>query len=93
MTDYEKSNKYNVLLNKRSRAFLNGLDNFSYSNLLSKILDLEKEPRPTGCVKLSVQNAYRIRWTFYRVLYTVDDKEHNVFVYEISKRKDAYKKR
>lgn len=92
MTNYEKSVKYNVLLNKRSRAFLNGLDNFAYSNLLTKILGLENEPRPTGCVKLSVKNAYRIRWAFYRVLYTIDDKEHSVFVYEIAHRKEAYKK-
>lgn len=46
-----------------------------------------------GCTKLSVNKGYRIRHGNFRVLYVIDDLEKTVLIYDISHRKDAYKKR
>jgi mRNA interferase RelE/StbE len=93
MTGREVKAMYKVLVNKKSRDFLNKLDEFVYKSILAKIFSLEDEPRPTGSIKLSVKNGYRIRWTVYRILYTIDDNEKAVFVYDINHRKDIYKKK
>jgi mRNA interferase RelE/StbE len=93
MTNIEPNFKYQVLVNKRSREFLNKLDKFAYKNILDKILSLENESRPTGSIKLAIKDAYRIRWSVFRILYTIDDNSKMIFVYDIEHRKNVYKKR
>ena len=93
MTNSEKATKYQVLVNKRSREFLNKLDKLAYNNILGKILSLEDDSRPTGCIKLSIQDAYRIRWSVYRILYTIDDNNKIILVYDIEHRKNVYRKK
>ncbi|MBM2815385.1 MAG: Plasmid stabilization system protein [Ignavibacteria bacterium] len=93
MTDNEEKIKYQVLVNKKSREFLNKLDKLAYTNILSKMVSLEDESRPTGCIKLAIKDAYRIRWSVYRLLYTIDDDNKIISVYDIAHRKDVYKKK
>jgi len=93
MTNSEEKTNYQVLINKRSRNFLNQLDNYPYNKILDKIMDLEKEPRPTGCIKLAVKEGYRIKWSIYRILFTINDKEKIIYIYEIAHRKEIYKKK
>lgn len=93
MTDNAEKAKYQVLVNKKSREFLNQLDKLAYKNILGKILSLEDESRPTGSIKLAIKDAFRIRWGVYRILYTIDDKDKRILVYDIDHRKDVYKKR
>jgi mRNA interferase RelE/StbE len=92
MIDNEQKTKYQVLVNKRSREFLNHLDKLAYKNILGKILSLENESRPTGCIKLAIKDAYRIRWSVYRILYTIDDLKKTILIYDIEHRKNVYRK-
>ena len=60
--------------------------------IVEKLEDLEVNPRPSGIKALKGQiPGYRLRVGNYRVLYTVDDKNRTVTVYEIGHRKDVYR--
>jgi mRNA interferase RelE/StbE len=55
------------------------------------MLQLENEPRPTGCINLKDKNGYRIRIGNYRILYEIDDLGKVVSVFKIAHRKEAYR--
>ncbi len=57
------------------------------------ILALREVPRPRGCRKIiGRENAWRIVVRKdYRVLYTIDDKERRIEIYDVARReKDTY---
>ena len=58
--------------------------------LVGKITSLQENPRPHGCLKLTAEQGYRIRSGNYRIIYRIDDKKREVFVYRIKHRKEAY---
>ena len=60
---------------------------FHYEN---KMLELENNPRPSGCKKLQGRNGYRIRSGDYRIIYEVEDKIITVTVIDVGHRKDIY---
>jgi len=69
------------------------LDNFRgkiFQQIKQEILSLSKNPRPSGCLKLTAEDGYRLRSGNYRILYRVDDKEKIVYLYRIKHRKEAY---
>lgn len=57
----------------------------------NKILELETDPRPIGSIKLQGKESYRIRAGDYRILYDINDKTKEVFVYNVLHRKDAFR--
>ncbi|MBS3908042.1 MAG: type II toxin-antitoxin system RelE/ParE family toxin [Actinobacteria bacterium] len=59
--------------------------------ILKRIEMPAEEPRPTGCEKLTGQDRYRIRQGRYRVVYSVADNDHMVWIVKISHRKDVYR--
>ena len=61
-------------------------------NRVIKILDgLAGNPRPEGCLKLSGEEKYRIRFGVYRVLYEIQDNLLLVIVVKVAHRKDVYR--
>jgi mRNA interferase RelE/StbE len=93
MTEKEDQIKYSIKIDKIALRFLQKLDDYKYDHLIVEIFNLEFEPRPVGCVRLNVKNGYRIKWSDYRVLFTIDDIEKMVEIYKIGHRKDVYKKK
>jgi mRNA interferase RelE/StbE len=71
---------------------LDKLEGRTYLRISDKINGLENNPRPTGSIKLTDIDAYRIRIGNYRVIYSVDDKSNNIVIYRILHRKEVYKK-
>jgi len=61
-----------------------------FQQIKEKILSLSKNPRPSGCQKLTAEEGYRLRSGNYRIVYRVDDKEKIVYLYRIKHRKEAY---
>jgi len=61
-----------------------------FQQIKEKILALSKNPRPSGCLKLTAEEGYRLRSGNYRIIYRVDDKEKIVYLYRIKNRKEAY---
>lgn len=64
-------------------------------NIIGKILEafdkLQMDPRCLGSKKLQGRDGYRFRVGDYRILYLIDDRNHEVVVYTILHRKDVYR--
>jgi len=59
--------------------------------IVRRIQQLAKDPRPTGVVKLSGRSHYRIRQGVYRIVYSVKDEALVVYVVKVGHRKDVYR--
>jgi mRNA interferase RelE/StbE len=70
---------------------LDALPHKVFTAIKSKVLRLSDNPRPYGVIKLTNDEAYRIRLWDYRVLYRINDKSKEVFIYRIKHRKEAYR--
>ena len=70
---------------------LDALDPPVYRRLKAAILRLAREPRPSGALKLTGEEGYRLRIGDYRVLYRIDDASSTMFVYRVKHRREAYR--
>jgi mRNA interferase RelE/StbE len=61
------------------------------ARIAAKIAALGKEPRPTGCEKLSGEEKYRLRQGDYRILYSIDDGGRVVMVVKVGHRREVYR--
>ncbi len=59
--------------------------------IISRIEALQKNPRPSGCEKLTGYELYRIRQGLYRIVYSIQDNELTVWVVKIGHRKNVYR--
>ncbi len=59
--------------------------------ILKRIKMLSNDPRPPGCEKLIGQERYRLRQGRYRIVYSIQDDEHTVWVVKVGHRKDVYR--
>ena len=75
-----------------ARKVIEKLSRSVQHRILEKIGSLAHDPRPPGCVKLTGQDAYRIRVGDYRVIYTIEDKQLIVLVIDVGHRRDVYRK-
>jgi mRNA interferase RelE/StbE len=83
---------YKILIKKSAAAELaGGIPRKDLEKIVRKIRNLEVEPRPPGCLKLSGQDRYRLRQGDYRIVYIVDDARRIVEVYKIGNRREIYK--
>ena len=57
-----------------------------------RLIDLlSVTPRPPGCEKLTGQERYRLRQGRYRILYSIQDIEHTVWIVKVGHRKNVYR--
>jgi mRNA interferase RelE/StbE len=59
--------------------------------ILNRIEGLAKDPRPPGHEKLTGQERYRLRQGWYRIVYSIQDKDLTVWVVKVGHRKDIYR--
>jgi mRNA interferase RelE/StbE len=59
--------------------------------IIMRIRELKKNPRPTGCEKLSGIDKYRLRQGPYRIVYLIQDEEFSVTVVKVVHRKEVYR--
>ena len=62
-----------------------------FRTIKNKIIKLADNPRLYDAVKLTNEEGYRIRIGNYRVLYRIDDKLKEIFIYRVKHRKEAYR--
>lgn len=87
-----RSSPYTITIKERALKALKKLPRNIASKIDEKIQALAQNPRPEGCKKLDgYNNAYRIRYTDYRIVYTIEDHALIVEVVHIGNRKDIYK--
>lgn len=83
--------KYKVFLRKSAASELGALSGKILQRIIARIRELEKNPRPPGCRKLSAEEKYRLRQGDYRIVYSVEDKDRTVVIVNIGHRKDIYR--
>lgn len=81
---------YKVTIKKSAIKILEKIQEPYYSSIKSAILQLGKDPRPQGYIKLKGREAYRIRVSDYRIIYEIFDSELIVDVIALGHRKDIY---
>ena len=74
-----------------ARKDLDDLDKKVFTQIKNKIISLASNPRPSGSLKLTAEEGYRIRSGNYRILYRIDDKNNIIYVYRIKHRKESYR--
>ena len=79
--------KYKILIRKSAAKELDKIPKRD----LQRIKSLSKKPRPSGSEKLSGQERYRIRQGNYRIVYSIQDKEHSVWIVKIGHRSEVYR--
>lgn len=86
--------KYQVIFSKVAAKELRQLPNEDVKRVLSKSKELEANPRPPGCIKLTgeKEDLWRIRVGDYRIIYTVDDSIFIIDIRRVGNRRDVYKK-
>ena len=83
--------KYKIEIKKSAAKELGKIPKKDLKKIISKIRSLAINPRPSGCVKLSAQELYRVRQGNYRILYTIEDEVLIVYIIKIGHRKDVYR--
>ena len=81
--------KLNIL--PHAQKDLDQLHGKIFESLKNKILHLVNNPRPFGALKLTNEDGYRIRSGDYRILYRINDKTKEIFIYRVKHRKEAYR--
>ncbi len=51
--------------------------------ILACIDSLKTDPRQSGCMKLSSQEKYRIRFGQFRIIYSIQDKELTIWIVKV----------
>jgi len=59
--------------------------------IITKVNALSTDPRPPGYEKLSKDNRYRIRYRFYRVLYSIHENILVIYVVKVVHRNKVYR--
>ena len=84
---------YRVELSPRAGRALDRLSGPIRIRILAAIEDLGTNPRPHGVVKLTGQDAYRLRVGDYRVVYEIHDRFLLVLLLDVAHRREVYRKR
>ena len=74
-----------------ARKDLDGLDKKVFTQIKNRIISLASNPRPSGSLKLTAEEGYRIRSGNHRILYRIDDKDKMIYIYRIKHRKESYR--
>ena len=86
--------KYNVIIKASAAKELEAIKSMKDRIAIVKKIDsLGNNPRPTGAIKLSDQEKFRIRHGNYRILYQIFDEQVEIIVVKIGHRKSVYKSR
>ncbi len=82
---------YALLLLPRVQKELSRLNSAAYVRVRDAIRRLAEDPRPTGALKLTGRDGWRLRIGDFRVIYEIDDKQRNITVLHIGHRRDVYR--
>ena len=83
--------QYKIFFKKSVEKDFQGIPKSDLQRILSKIEQLQHNPRPEGSEKLSGQERYRIRQGNYRVVYSIQDNELTVWVVKVGHRREIYR--
>ena len=82
---------YKLRFKKSVAKDLRNIPKKDIQRILAQIDLLAKDPRAEGCVKLSIQQQYRVRVGLYRIIYEIQDAALVVQVVKVGHRSNVYK--
>lgn len=83
--------KYRILIKPSASRELDATPKIDLKRIVKRIQNLSEIPRPQGCEKLSGEDRYRVRQGPYRIVYSIDDKNHEVVIVKIGHRREVYR--
>ncbi len=83
--------EYKILFKKSVWKDFKSIPDRDLKKVLKCIESLGENPRQPGCKKLSGQERYRFRQGQYRIIYSIQDDELNVWVVKVGHRKNIYR--
>lgn len=82
---------YSVQILRRAQKELARLPAEILDEISEAIGALGQKPRPSGCLKLTGRDGWRIRVGDYRVVYEIDEQRRTVTVLHVGHRRDVYR--
>ena len=83
---------YTIRIKKLAEKEIDKLPVKVHQRVSDSILNLEKNARPMGCIKLhGSTDGYRIRVGDYRIIYTIDGKNKIIEISDVGHRKEVYR--
>lgn len=84
--------RYDLLIKPSAVKEIEGIERKKdRQKVVKRIQDLADDPRLPGCEKLAQQERYRVRQGWYRIIYSVDNREKRVLVVKVDHRRDIYR--
>ena len=83
--------KYKVQVKKSAEKELREIPKKELLKILEKIKSLSDDPHPTGSIKLTNLEKYRLRVGNYRILYKIEENILTVFIVKVGHRKNIYR--
>jgi mRNA interferase RelE/StbE len=83
--------KYRVLIKPSALKELDSIPKRDLKRIVERMRNLSEISRPPGCEELSGQDRYRVRQGPYRIVYSIDDKSHEVLVVKVGHRREVYR--
>ena len=82
---------YKLSITNRAEKDLKRLERAMKNRVVTAMLSLAEEPRPTGCRKIqSEEGVWRIRIGDWRIGYMVDSVNHEIIIIRIAHRREFY---
>lgn len=83
---------YSIAIKRSAEKELKAVPLGDLKRIIDRIRGLAKQPRSSGCEKLSGElERYRIRQGDYRIVYSIDDATRIVEVVKIGHRREVYR--
>ena len=83
---------YEIILKPSAQKDLNRLPDKKVIRISKRIEQLSENPQPVGIQKLNDDEGFRIRIGDYRILFRIDHKTKQIYIFRIKHRKDVYRK-
>ena len=83
--------KYKIEIKKTAANEIKKLFAKDINRVIKLIDEFVGNPRLEGCLKLSNNEKYRIRFGVYRLLYEIYDDQLLIIVVKVAHRKDVYR--
>lgn len=83
--------RYKLIFKKSIAKDLRALPKQDIARILQRFDELQIDPRPAGCEKLSGQERYRVRQGVYRIIYEVTDRTLIVCIVKVGHRREVYR--
>ncbi|MBN1525690.1 MAG: type II toxin-antitoxin system RelE/ParE family toxin [Spirochaetales bacterium] len=83
---------YTIFITKKAEKSILKLSKDIANKIISKIHTLRAVPFPAGCRKIvGSERDFRIRVGDYRIIYEVNQKEHQIIILTAGHRKNVYR--